>query len=82
MLGLLTLRLRTDYLAIVTIGVSEVLRLVAVNEDRLTRETFGIQRFPLPLANLTPNLPTQIGMIALLTIAVGFRLLAATPEHF
>ncbi|MEO0406370.1 MAG: branched-chain amino acid ABC transporter permease, partial [Cyanobacteria bacterium P01_A01_bin.135] len=53
--GLATLRLREDYLAIVTIGLAELLRLVAVNEQWLTRGTFGIQQFPVPLSELQPN---------------------------
>ena len=34
-IGLSTLRLRTDYLAIVTIGMSEVVRLIALNEEQV-----------------------------------------------
>jgi neutral amino acid transport system permease protein len=71
LIGFSTLRLRTDYLAIVTIGVSELLRLVAINETWLTRGTFGIQRFPLPLANFNPALPLRMAMIALLTGVIG-----------
>ncbi|MBE9179217.1 branched-chain amino acid ABC transporter permease [Oculatella sp. LEGE 06141] len=71
LIGLSTLRLREDYLAIVTIGVSEMLRLVAVNEEWLTRGTFGIQRFPLPLATLNPRLPVRVGMVMVLTLVVG-----------
>jgi neutral amino acid transport system permease protein len=68
-IGFSTLRLREDYLAIVTIGVSEIIRLIALNEEWLTRGAFGIQRYPLPLAALTqPNLPSRIVMIAILTI--------------
>lgn len=70
LMGVSTLRLREDYLAIVTIGVSEVLRLVAVNEEWLTRGTFGLQGFPLPLANLAPSLPLRLLMIALL-VGIG-----------
>ncbi|MBD2461654.1 branched-chain amino acid ABC transporter permease [Oscillatoria sp. FACHB-1407] len=70
-IGISTLRLRTDYLAIVTIGVSEVIRLVAVNEDWLTKGTFGIQRFPLPLAELSPNGFVRALMIGLLTGVLG-----------
>jgi neutral amino acid transport system permease protein len=66
LIGFSTLRLQTDYLAIVTIGVSEILRLIAVNETWLTRGTFGIQRFPLPLATFNPTLPIRIGMIVIL----------------
>ncbi|MDX2214070.1 MAG: branched-chain amino acid ABC transporter permease [Oculatellaceae cyanobacterium bins.114] len=71
LIGMATLRLRTDYLAIVTIGVSEVIRLVAVNEDWLTKGTFGIQRFPLPLAELNPTGFVKAFMIGLLTSVVG-----------
>ncbi|GAB4227023.1 MAG: branched-chain amino acid ABC transporter permease [Elainellaceae cyanobacterium] len=71
LIGFSTLRLRTDYLAIVTIGVSEMIRLIAVNEDWLTRGTFGIQRFPLPLANFSPNLSVRLLMIAVLLVVVS-----------
>jgi neutral amino acid transport system permease protein len=70
LIGFSTLRLRTDYLAIVTIGVSELLRLIALNEAWLTRGTAGIQRFPLP-ATFTPSLPVRLAMIALLVGVIG-----------
>ncbi len=73
-IGFSTLRLREDYLAIVTIGVSEVIRLVALNEEKLTRGAFGVQDFPLPLANITPNLPARLVMIGLLTLIAGLAL--------
>jgi branched-chain amino acid transport system permease protein len=40
-LGLATLRLRADYFAIVTIALSEIVRYVATNEDRLTGGSQG-----------------------------------------
>ncbi len=45
--GLPTLRLRADYLAIVTIAAAEVLRILVAGggEDSLTGGVFGIQRF-------------------------------------
>ena len=73
-IGLSTLRLREDYLAIVTIGVSEVLRLVALNEEWLTRGTFGVQRFPLPLDGYQPNAIGNIVNFALLTLVGIFAL--------
>jgi neutral amino acid transport system permease protein len=74
LMGFATLRLRTDYLAIVTIGISEMIRLIAINEGWLTRGTLGLQGFPLPLASLHPTLPVRIGMILLITgvIALGY----------
>lgn len=65
-LGISTLRLREDYLAIVTIGSSEVIRLIALNEEWLTRGALGIPITAkyLPLGALTrPTLFTRIGMI-------------------
>ncbi len=74
LIGLSTLKLREDYLAIVTIGVSEIVRLVALNEEWLTRGSFGVQRFPLPLDDLNPNLLTRLLMIAGVTAVVGSAL--------
>lgn len=68
LIGLSTLRLREDYLAIVTIGVSELLRLVALNEEWLTKGSFGIQRFPLPLERYDPNTIGDVVNFAILTI--------------
>lgn len=67
-IGLSTLRLREDYLAIVTIGVSELIRLVALNEEWLTKGAFGVQNYPLPLEDFNPNLGSKLAMIGLLTI--------------
>jgi neutral amino acid transport system permease protein len=71
-IGTTTLRLREDYLAIVTIGVSEVIRLVALNEEWLTRGALGVPNFPLPLESLTrPTFFSKVGMIALWTVIFG-----------
>ena len=67
LIGMSTLRLREDYLAIVTIGVSELIRLVALNEEWLTKGSFGVQRFPLPL-DFEANLLLKIIFISLFTL--------------
>lgn len=67
LIGFSTLRLREDYLAIVTIGTSELIRLLALNEEWLTRGAFGIQRYPLPLEDFQPNLVGKLLLIAILT---------------
>jgi neutral amino acid transport system permease protein len=67
LIGLSTLRLREDYLAIVTIGVAEVVRLIALNEEWLTKGTRGVYSYPLPLAKLEPNIAVKFGMIGILT---------------
>ena len=72
LIGMSTLRLREDYLAIVTIGVSELLRLIALNEEWLTKGSFGIQRYPLPLARFEPNLIQKYMLIGILTLLAIF----------
>jgi neutral amino acid transport system permease protein len=67
LIGTSTLRLREDYLAIVTIGLSELLRLIANNEEWLTKGTRGVQSYPLPL-DFAVNLPTKLLLIGLLTL--------------
>jgi branched-chain amino acid transport system permease protein len=47
--GLLALRLRHDYLAIMTFGVAVTIQLVATNAQRLTGGPFGVQFIPKPL---------------------------------
>ena len=48
MLGSPTLRLRGDYLAIVTLGFGEIVRIVANNLDTVTGAALGISRIPHP----------------------------------
>jgi branched-chain amino acid transport system permease protein len=49
LIGLITLNLRTDYLAIATIGIAEIVRLVLKQEDWLTNGVRGISGIPKPL---------------------------------
>ncbi len=48
LLGLPTLRLKGDYLAIVTLGFAEIIRLVLVNWAELTRGPMGLPGIPSP----------------------------------
>lgn len=67
LIGTSTLRLREDYLAIVTIGVSELIRLIANNEEWLTQGTFGVQSFPWPM-DFNPTLLSRIVFVIWLTV--------------
>jgi len=49
LIGFPTLKLREDYLAIATIGIAEVIRLVLKNESWLTNSVWGIKHIPSPL---------------------------------
>jgi branched-chain amino acid transport system permease protein len=67
-----TLRLRDDYLAIVTLGFAEIVRLVIMNEIWLTRGSDGISGIPAPFARTygySFALPFLALMIVLLAVA-------------
>ncbi|RMF84022.1 MAG: branched-chain amino acid ABC transporter permease [Nitrospinota bacterium] len=49
LVGLPTLRLQGDRLAIMTIGLGEVIRMVLLNERWLTRGSLGLRDIPQPL---------------------------------
>ena len=54
--ALVTLRVtEEDYFAIVTLGVGEVLRLVSLNEDWLTKGALGLTGIPRPLSDVIPS---------------------------
>lgn len=78
-IGFATLRLREDYLAIVTIGTGELIRLVLNNQDLPVGDTwipgaFGVQSYPIPFFTV-PSLFVQFLMIGLLTLLGGVTLL-------
>ncbi len=52
-IGKATLKFRSDYLAIATIGVAEVIRLVLRSEDQLSGGVRGITGIPRPFGELT-----------------------------
>lgn len=80
-IGFATVRLRENYLAIVTIGVGELIRLIVNNQDLPVGDTwtpgsFGLQTYPIPLANLEPNLFVRFLMIGVLTLLAGITFFA------
>jgi len=54
-IGLITLNLRGDYLAIATIGIAETLRLYLTNATSVTGGVRGIAGIPQPLSKLIPG---------------------------
>jgi neutral amino acid transport system permease protein len=71
LLGTATLRLREDYLGIVTIGGSELVRLIAKNEGWLTNGVQGVQSYPVPLDKFQPDGTMKTLAIAWLTVMLG-----------
>ncbi len=51
-IGKICLRFRSDYLAIATIGVAEIIRLVIKSEETLTNSARGITKIPRPAGDL------------------------------
>src|SRR5687767_9205132 len=51
-IGAVTLRLRSDYLAIGTIGIAEIVRLLLKNEEWMTNGVRGITTVPRPFSTL------------------------------
>src|SRR5437867_7288310 len=60
-----------DYFAIVTLGVGEMLRLVALNEDWLTKGALGLTGIPRPLGDL---IPAELYVYFLLGLSVALLL--------
>lgn len=80
LLGVPTLRLKGDYLAITTIGFGEILRLILVNWIEVTRGPAGIPGIPSPkIFGFTIN--NNIGyyyiilLLAFVTVFISSRLL-------
>ncbi len=68
--GLITLRLRSDYLAIASIGMAEIIRLILKNEDWLTHGVRGVVGIPRPLDGIIPGYDAllMLGMIVALVM--------------
>jgi len=77
-LALVALRLREDYLAIVTLGFAEVLRLFLLNEAWLTRGANGVTAIPRPLHAWFPG---QYDLFYLILVLVAVGLVYAVLER-
>ncbi len=69
LVGLMTLRLRADYLAITTFGVAVTVGLVMQNAEHLTGGAFGISDIPRPFASLADR-PLLFGAASLALVAL------------
>jgi branched-chain amino acid transport system permease protein len=75
LLGIPVLRLRGDYLAIVTLGFGEIVRLLLNNLDVLTNGPQGIARIDQPyFLDLPLKTPQDFFWLLLPLVAVGFTL--------
>jgi branched-chain amino acid transport system permease protein len=69
LVGLMTLRLRADYLAIATFGVAVVVQLASLNLESITGGPFGMGFIPRPFASLATQ-PLAFGLANLAVVAL------------
>lgn len=69
LVGLATIKLREDYLAIATFGIATTIQLVALNSDSLTGGNLGIHGIKRPLADLFDG-PFNYNLFYLAVVAV------------
>jgi branched-chain amino acid transport system permease protein len=93
LLGFPTLRLRGDYLAIVTLGFGEIIRIVLNNWDSVTNGPKGLASIPSPrlfslrLADGLPFVDRLVGVrvwpkeVSYYLLTVGYALLIAVIAH-
>ena len=67
LIGKVCLRLRSDYLAIATIGIAEILRLILKNETWATNGPRGISQIPKPFEHL----PEPWNQLAFLGVVIA-----------
>ena len=71
-LGLMALRLRGDYLGMVTLGFGQIVQIVAINWDSLTRGPMGLPGIPRPqLFGLTINNELEFYFFGLILVVIS-----------
>jgi branched-chain amino acid transport system permease protein len=67
-LGLISLKLREDYFAIVSLGFSEVVRLIVTSEQWLTKGVQGIAGIPKLVGGFGVGMPNALAVLAALLL--------------
>jgi branched-chain amino acid transport system permease protein len=70
-IGLISLRLRDDYFAIVTLGFSETVRVIIASERWLTNGMQGIPGIPRLYEHIHVGLTAQLAVLATLIVVVA-----------
>jgi len=78
--GKVCLRLRTDYLAIATIGIAEIFRLILKNETWATNGPRGVSMIPKPFEDLAEPW-NQLAFLAMVLVTVFVIYLALEVAH-
>ena len=65
------IRLKSDYLAMASIGIAEILRLIIVNESWLTNGSLGISQIPRPFDGLVQGRTADIVFMVYVWVIVA-----------
>ncbi|MFN7165778.1 MAG: branched-chain amino acid ABC transporter permease [Pannonibacter sp.] len=79
-IGKVCLRFRSDYLAIASIGIAEIIRLVIKSEDVLTNGAKGINNIPRPFGDL-PYVQSQIAYLAIVLLVLAIVYFAVERQY-
>ncbi|WP_106753981.1 branched-chain amino acid ABC transporter permease [Pannonibacter carbonis] len=79
-IGKVCLRFRSDYLAIASIGIAEIIRLVIKSEDVLTNGAKGINNIPRPFGDL-PYVQSQIAYLAIVIVVLAVVYVAVERQY-
>lgn len=79
-IGKVCLRFRSDYLAIASIGIAEIIRLVIKSEDVLTNGAKGINNIPRPFGDL-PYVQSQIAYLAIVIVVLAIVYFAVERQY-
>lgn len=63
-------RLKSDYLAMASIGIAEILRLIIVNEEWLTGGSLGVQNIPRPFGGLIGGRADEVTYLLFVWVVV------------
>lgn len=74
--AVISLRLSDEYLAILTLGFGEVIRLVVLNEEWLTHGSLGLPGIPRPFWGLIPEEQYEYWFLGLLALVILILFLA------
>lgn len=74
-------RLKADYLAMASIGIAEIIRLVIINEEWLTNGSLGISRIPRPLEGWVTGRDADIVFVIFVWLIVLAAFLVAQRLH-
>ena len=80
--GLPSLKVRSHYLAIVTIGLGEVINIILVNEEELTGGALGIPRIAMPnLFGFPIDTDERFFYIILIMVILGYLIARQIVSH-